>query len=353
MDLFRSADFDGHEEIVFASEPQAGLTAIIAVHSTALGPACGGVRFYPYADESQAATDVLRLSRGMSYKNAMAGLPMGGGKAVIIGDPRAIRTDALMAAFGRAVDKLNGRYITAMDVGVTEADMEVIARETRYVAGYAQAGREGGDPSPMTAYGVFLGIKAAVRHVFGTDQLSGLTVGVQGLGKVGFDTARQLKAAGAALVVADVNPEAVRRAVDELGARAVGVDAILGEACDVLSPCALGAILNDATIPALKARIVAGGANNQLARDHHGAMLKAKGVLYAPDYVINGGGVIRVAAQWLCEGDAWARARAGTIAETLATIFALSDESGDTTNAVADFMARERIAAARPLARAA
>lgn len=353
MAVFDQPDFAGHEDVVFATDPASGLRTIIALHSTALGPASGGCRMYPYADDAAALTDALRLSRGMSFKNAMADLPLGGGKAVIIGDPKAQKTEALLRAFAAEVEKLGGRYITAMDVGMTEADMGVFASVTRHVAGYAQAGKEGGDPSPMTALGIFAGIKAAVRAAFKTDDLKGLRVAVQGLGKVGYDTAVYLHAAGAELIVADVNAAAVARAQKELSATAVAPADILRADADVLSPCALGAVLNDETIPALKVRIVAGGANNQLARDRHGAMLRDRGILYAPDYVINGGGIIRVCAQLIGQSDAWARAKTENIAATLSAIFAEAARTGEPTNVIADRMATARIAPARPLRAAA
>ncbi len=344
MSVFESVDFDHHETVAYFDEQKSGLKSIIAIHSTALGPACGGCRMYPYTDEQAALTDVLRLSRGMSYKNAMADIPFGGGKAVVIGDPAKDKTEAKLLAFGRAVESLGGRYITAMDVGMKQADLPVIARATKYAAGYDQPGKTGGDSGPMTALGVFLGLKAAVKHRLKTDQLKGLTVAIQGLGKVGGSLARQLHGDGAKLVVADMHAAHVRQAVDAYGARPVAVDAIVTAECDVFAPCALGAILDDKTVPAMKAKVVAGAANNQLARDHHGAMLRERGVLYAPDYVINGGGVICVAGQILGWSDAEIEKRTRAIAPMLSRIFARADAESAPTNVIADRMAEERIA---------
>lgn len=344
MSVFESVDFDHHETVAFFDDQNSGLKSIIAIHSTALGPACGGCRMYPYLNEEAALTDVLRLSRGMSYKNAMADIPFGGGKAVVLGDPNKDKTEGKLLAFGRAVENLGGRYVTAMDVGMKQADLPIIARTTRYAAGYDQPGKTGGDSAPMTALGVFLALKAAVKHRLKTDQLKGLTVAIQGLGKVGMRLAQQLHAEGASLVVADVHAGALREAKEKFGAREVAPDAIVTSECDVLAPCALGAILDDVTVPLLKAKVIAGAANNQLARDRHGAMLRERGVLYAPDYVVNGGGVICVAGQILGWSDAEIEARTRAIAPTLARIFARADAENAPTNIIADRMAQERIA---------
>ncbi len=347
MNVFDSPDFDHHEQVAFFDDKATGLKAIIAVHSTALGPACGGTRMYPYAGTDEALTDVLRLSRGMSYKNAIADLPLGGGKAVVLGDPAKDKTEARLAAYAKAVNALDGRYITAMDVGIGPKDMPVIARVTKHVAGYDQPGKKGGDSGPLTALGVFVGLKAAVKHRLGADTTKGLTVAVQGLGKVGMDVARRLHAEGARLIVADVSDDAVRRAVDAFGARPASPDGIVTAECDVLSPNALGAILNDDTVMALKAKVVAGGANNQLARDPHGKILMERGVLYAPDYVINGGGIIRVAGQIYEWDDAEIERRVLAIAGTLTAIFNRAASEHLPTNVVADRIARERIARGR------
>ncbi|MEI9994492.1 MAG: Glu/Leu/Phe/Val dehydrogenase dimerization domain-containing protein [Rhizomicrobium sp.] len=347
MNVFDSADFDHHETVAFFDDKQTGLRAIIAIHSTALGPACGGTRMYPYASGDAALTDALRLSKGMSYKNAIADLPLGGGKAVILGNPATDKSEAKFAAYAEAINALGGRYITAMDVGVVPADMPVIARGTPHIAGYDQPGRAGGDSGPATALGVFAGLKAAVKHRLGTDTTKGLRVAIQGLGKVGMGVAKRLQAEGARLIVADTNMTAVREAVETLGAVAATPDQIVTVECDVLSPNALGAILNDQTIPRLSARVVAGGANNQLARDHHGAMLRDREILYAPDYVINGGGIIRVAAQIEDWSDAEVERRVLGIADTLGAIFSRAARDGEPTSTIADRMAEERIARGR------
>ena len=353
MNVFESPDFDHHEQVAFFDDKATGLKAIIAVHSTAMGPACGGTRMYPYATGDDALTDVLRLSRGMSYKNAIADLPLGGGKAVILGDPAKDKSEARLTAYAEAVNALGGRYITAMDVGVGPKDMPVIARATKYVAGFDQPGKKGGDSGPLTALGVFTGLKAAVKHRLGTDTTKGLTVAIQGLGKVGMDVARRLHAEGARLVVADVNADAVRRAVDAFGARQDSPDSIVTTECDVFSPNALGAILGDETVQELKAKVVAGGANNQLARDPHGKALMERGVLYAPDYVINGGGIIRVAGQIYEWDDAEIERRVLAIGDTLGAIFRRAEAEQLPTNAIADRMAVERIARGRETAKAA
>jgi leucine dehydrogenase len=353
MNVFDSPDFDHHEAVSFFDDKTTGLRAIIAIHSTAMGPACGGTRMYPYATTDAALTDALRLSRGMSYKNAIADLPLGGGKAVIIGDPATGKSDAKFAAYAQAVNTLGGRYITAMDVGILPADMPVIARGTKYIAGYDQPGKAGGDSGPATALGVFAGLKAAVKHRLGTGTTKGLRVAIQGLGKVGMGVARRLHAEGAQLIVADTNAAAVAHAVETLGAVAVAPDQIVTVACDVLSPNALGAILDDRSIPQLSAKVVAGGANNQLARDHHGAMLRDRDILYAPDYVINGGGIIRVAAQIENWSDAEVQRRVLGIADTLTAIFVRAAKDGEPTSVIADRMARERIVQGKRPAKAA
>lgn len=354
MNVFESPDFDHHEAVAFFDDAESGLKAIIAIHSTALGPACGGTRMYPYATADAALTDVLRLSKGMSYKNAIADLPLGGGKAVIIGNPGKEKSDAKFVAYAEAINTLGGRYITAMDVGIVPQDMPVIARGTKFIAGYDQPGRAGGDSGPATALGVFVGLKAAVRHRLGSDTTKGLRVAIQGLGKVGMGVAKRLHAEGAKLIVADTNMAAVTQAVETLGAVAATPDQIVTCECDVLSPNALGAILNDQSISRLHARVIAGGANNQLARDHHGAMLRDRDILYAPDYVINGGGVIRVAAQIENWSDNEVERRVLGIADTLSAIFERAARDGEPTNVIADRMAEERIALGKsPAAKAA
>jgi len=346
--VFEFPDFDNHEQVLFGRDADSGLMAIIAVHDTALGPACGGCRMWPYAGEAEALRDVLRLSRGMSYKNAMAGLALGGGKSVIIGDSRRHKSDALFRAFGRLVDSLGGRYIAAEDVGITTADVAVMGQTTRHVAGLTNGHAASGDPSPFTAHGVFLGIQAAVRHRFGSDSLAGVRVAVQGLGNVGSHLCRELHAAGARLVVSDIHADAVARVVEAYGATAVAPDAIHAADVDIFAPCALGAVLNDDSLTTLKARIVAGAANNQLAHDGVGESLRELGVLYAPDYVINAGGIINVSAEVLRGYDRDAVMRqVARIPHTLADIFARADRDGRPTSQIADDMARERLAAAR------
>ncbi len=348
MSVFESRDFDGHETVAFFDHKPSGLKAIIAIHSTALGPACGGTRFYPYANGDDALSDVLRLSRGMSYKSAIAGLPLGGGKAVIVGDPARDKTEARLRAYADAINALGGRYITAMDVGILPKDMPVIARGTTHIAGYDQPGKPGGDSGPPTALGVFVGLKAAVKHRLGADSTKGLTVAIQGLGKVGMNLAGRLHEEGAKLIVSDVNADNARKAAAAFGACVVAPNEIVTAECDVLSPNALGAILNARTIPELKARVVAGAANNQLARDEQGAMLAERNILYAPDYVINGGGIIRVAGQIFEWSEAEIERRVLGIAATLESIFARAAKETAATNAIADRIAEERMAKGKP-----
>jgi leucine dehydrogenase len=346
MDVTRLPAFDDHEIVRHIQDDESGLEAIIAVHSTVMGPAIGGCRFWHYASAEDAATDALRLSRAMTLKNAMADIPFGGGKSVIMA--RGPKTPALLQAFGRALDALGGRYITAEDVGIGVADLREVRKASRYVAGIPHGGRHGGNPAPYTAYGVFLGLKAAVAHRLGTGGLAGLRIGVQGLGSVGYRLCRHLHEAGARLVVSDVDEEAVRRAAREFGARAVVPDAILGADVDVLAPCALGGCLDDATIPRIRAKVVAGAANNQLLESRHGGALHARGILYAPDYVINAGGVISVAHEYQGDSDdreVWEHV--GIIADNLHEIFAESARSGRPTNAIADEVALARLATRR------
>ncbi|KIC20887.1 Glu/Leu/Phe/Val family dehydrogenase [Leisingera sp. ANG-Vp] len=288
-----------HEEIYRVEEASAGLLGFIAIHSTHLGPAAGGLRMRPYASEAEALTDVERLSEGMTYKNAAAGLPLGGGKAVIIGDPATQKTPELLRAFARAIQSLDGRYITAEDMGMSPADMGVMAEETAFVAGLADGDFASGDPSPITARGIFNAIRTARVHKHGSSVLAGVTVAVQGLGHVGWHLCRFLHEAGAGVVVTDIDPDRVEKAVAEFGARAVPLEQIYAVEADVFAPCAVGGILNEVTIPQLKADIVAGGANNQLATAADGEALHRRGILYAPDFVANGGGIINVATEIL------------------------------------------------------
>ena len=343
MNIYDFPDFDHHQAVTFFDDKKTGLRAIIAIHSTALGPACGGTRMYPYATHDAALIDALRLSRGMSYKNAIADLPLGGGKAVIIGNPATAKSEAMFAAYAEAVNTLGGRYVTAMDVGMLPPDMQAISRGTKFIAGYDQPGKTGGDSGPATALGVFCGLKAAVKHRLGAESTKGIRVAIQGLGKVGMGVAKRLHAEGAKLIVADTRKALVDEAVEKLGAVASTPDEIVTAHCDVLSPNALGAILNDETIPRLHARVIAGAANNQLARDSHGTMLHDRDILYAPDFVINAGGIIRVAAQIENWSDVEVERRVLGIAGTLNAIFARAVKDGVPTNVIADRIAVERI----------
>lgn len=349
--IFDLPDFDDHEGVHLFRDAQAGLTAVIAIHSTHLGPAAGGARYWHYADSAQAVTDALRLSRGMSYKNAMAGLPMGGGKGVILADKGTPpKTREQLTAFGRAIESLNGRYVTAEDVGMSDADMLAIATETRHVSGLPVAsGMAGGDPGPLTAIGVHLGVLAAIKRGLGKDSAKGVHVAIQGVGSVGGGTARKLAADGAKLTLADVNADRARALAAELGADWVDAADIMTVEADVFSPNALGAILTEESIAALKAPIIAGGANNQLATAADGQRVQDRGILYAPDYVINAGGIINVALEYLgAQGrEGGSRddvlARIALIPERLETIWDESTASGTPASDVADAMARRLI----------
>ena len=343
LDARAAPGFDAHEQVVLVRDAATGLHAVIAIHSTHLGPAAGGVRRWTYASEAAALTDALRLSRGMSYKNAMAGLQAGGGKAVVIAG--APKTEALLEAFGDAVAQLGGRYVTAEDVGMTEHDMTIVARRTAHVAGLpVAAGHVGGNPGPFTARGVLVGLKAAVHHRLGRDSLKGLHVSVQGVGSVGGALARALASEGARLTLADANADRAAVLAAELGAAQVPVEAIMAVPADVFSPNALGAILDETSIAALDVAIVAGAANNQLATAQDGARLAARGILYAPDYVINAGGIISVMAEYLGETSlARVNAQVDAIGPRLATLFADADASGLPTDVVADRTAQRLI----------
>lgn len=346
MSVFSHRDFDHHEHVVFCCDRDSGLRAIIAIHNTHRGPSLGGCRMWPYPDAAAALSDVLRLARGMTYKSAMADLPLGGGKSVIIGDPRRDKSSELWRAFGRFVENLGGRYIVAEDSGVTVADLKQVAEQTRHVAGIIDKpsadGIRSGDPSPATAYGVFTGLKAAVEHRLGRIDLEGLRVAVQGLGSVGFRLARHLREAGAVLWVTDLYPERVREAVETLGAEAVDAEAIHDQEVDVFVPCALGSVINDDTLPRLKAKVIAGAANNQLAEIRHGRLLRERGILYAPDYVINAGGVMDIAL----EQQGFDRERLlrhlDGIRDTLLEIFERADRENRPTAEIADRIAEER-----------
>ncbi|MDX1433029.1 MAG: Glu/Leu/Phe/Val dehydrogenase dimerization domain-containing protein [Gammaproteobacteria bacterium] len=347
MSVFQHDEFDGHEQVAFFKDDQSGLRAIIAVHNTNLGPALGGVRMWPYASDAEALRDVLRLSRGMTYKSALAGLPFGGGKSVIIGDPHRDKSDALMAAMGRCVERLAGRYIAAEDSGTNVDDIRTMATETAHVAGIASksttgGGERSGDPSPATARGVFVGLRAAVRHKLGRDDLDGVRVAVQGVGNVGRRLVGYLREAGAECWIADIHSESVERTADETGAVPVDGDALIDLDVDVFAPCALGAVINSESIPRLRAGIVAGAANNQLESCAHGEVLMHKGILYAPDYVINAGGVIDVAFERTGYDLDKVVAKIDGIGVALTEIFERSDAEQRPTSVVADDLARER-----------
>ena len=338
-------DFDDHELLSLVRDAASGLTAIIAIHSTHLGPAGGGTRFWHYGDRESSITDALRLSRGMSYKNAMAGLAMGGGKAVILSDAQGTKTPAMIAAFARAVDGLGGRYVTAQDVGMSAEDMIAISKGTRFVSGLPpKSGGAGGDPGPSTATGVFLGVQAAVRRALGRDDLSGVHLAIQGVGSVGGGLARRAAAAGAKLTLADKNGDHARALATEIGAEIVATDDIMKVEADVFCPCALGAILTEETIAGLKVSIVAGGANNQLATLADGDRLQARGILYAPDYVINAGGIINVAIEYLGNGDrSVVDSKIAGIPDRLNAVWDGSAATGDNPARVADAMAQKLI----------
>lgn len=297
MQLFDYMTAHGHEQVVFFQDKDSGLKAIVAIHNTNLGPALGGTRMWPYASEEDALVDVLRLSRGMTYKAAVAGLALGGGKAVIIGNPAKDKTTALLRAYGRCIATLKGRYITAEDVGTSQPDMDIIRQETVYVTGISPEKGGSGDPSPFTALGVLHGMRAAAGVVFGSEELAGRRVVVQGLGQVGRYLCRLLAGEGAVLTVTDINPRAVDQVVKEYGAKAVAPDQVYTLEADIYAPCALGAVVNDATVDRLKYRLIAGSANNVLSEDRHGDILHQRGVMYVPDYVINAGGLINVAEE--------------------------------------------------------
>lgn len=346
MAVFDHPEFDAHESLHYVQDPDSGLHAIIAIHSTALGPAAGGCRRWQYANDIEALTDVLRLSRGMTYKNAIAGLKFGGGKSVIIATESAPKTPQLFRAFGRAVESLGGRYVTAEDVGCSVDDMRHVNEETAFVSGLPRDGENaGGDPSPMTALGVFLGIQAAIKARLGTDSLRDIRVAVQGVGHVGLNLCRLLHEAGATISVSDVNRDNLKLAKDELPVTEIAPADLLYADVDVLAPCALGNILTSQTIPQLKATVIAGAANNQLATEADGARLADRDILYAPDYVINAGGIINVAHEYY-GGSSEQRVREdiNRIPERLDLIFAEAKAGKQPTNIIADELARRIVA---------
>ncbi|TMV10182.1 Glu/Leu/Phe/Val dehydrogenase [Ruegeria sediminis] len=338
-----TVDVPEHEQVIQFEDAASGLSGFIAIHSTQLGPAAGGVRMRPYGHRTEALNDALRLSRGMTYKNAAANLPLGGGKAVIIGDPSSDKSPALLRAFGRAVESLAGRYWTAEDMGMTPEDMAAIGTETRFVAGLADGEFASGDPSPVTARGIFNAIRTTARHRFGTADLAGKTVSVQGLGHVGYHLCRFLHGAGAKLIVTDIDAEQVARVAAEFSAMPVAPDAIYGAEADIFAPCAIGAILNETSIPLLKVGAVAGGANNQLATDADGQRLHQRGILYAPDFVANGGGIINVATEILriSNREEWVAGKLEALDRTMDRILARAITQSVSPNDVAEAIVHE------------
>lgn len=344
MKIFKRLEEHDYEQLVICQDKTTGLKAIIAIHDTTLGPALGGTRMWTYESEEAAIEDALRLARGMTYKNAAAGLNLGGGKAVIIGDPRTDKNDEMFRVFARYIEGLNGRYITAEDVGTTEEDMDLIHLETDYVVGTSTGSGASGNPSPVTALGVYKGMKAAAKEAFGDDSLAGKTIAVQGVGNVAYALCDYLHEEGAKLIVTDINEEAVQRAVNAFGATAVGIDEIYSQEADIFAPCALGAVINDETIPQLKVKVIAGSANNQLKDPAHGDQIHEMGIVYAPDYVINSGGVINVADELDGYNRERALKRVAGIYDTIEKIFAISKRDNIPSYVAADRLAEERIA---------
>lgn len=344
MTVFSARGFRQHEQVTHFHDRETGLKAIVAIHDTTMGPSGGGCRMYPYRSDADALDDALRLSRAMTYKLALIESHFGGGKSVIIGDPKRDKSEALLRAFGRCIERLGGRYTVGEDVGITVEDMEIIRQETQYCVGLAD---RAGDTSPPTAYGVFRGILAAVKHKLHRDGVDGVRIAVQGLGAVGYRLCDYLAKDGAKLLVADIDEKLVERAVDAFGAVAIDPEAIVAAETDVLAPCAMGGVVDDRTLPRIKARIIAGAANNQLLEDRHAGLLAERGILYAPDYVINGGGAINATA----EGPGYDKnavvARVKRIYDTLIEVFECADREARSTVEIADRMAEERLAAKR------
>jgi leucine dehydrogenase len=348
MKLFDTIADMGHEQLVLCQDSASGYRGIIAIHSTVLGPALGGTRFWNYASDEEAIVDALRLARGMTYKNAVAGLNLGGGKSVIIGNNKTADREMIFRAHGRFVESLGGRYITAEDVGTSTADMDYVHMETDYVSGLA--GRSG-DPSPVTAHGVFRAIQASAKERWGSDDLNTKTVGIQGCGHVGYYLSKELHEAGAKLIVTDIDGERVKRVVSEFGARPVGTEEIYGVQADIFAPCALGAIINDKTIPQLKVEIVAGAANNVLLDEHHGDALERRSIMYAPDYVANAGGVINVYGELAGWTSARSFRKADEIYDTILKVFAIAKAEKIPTYLAADRLAEQRIKAVGSMVR--
>ena len=349
--MFDQSAFDAHEDVHFFHDEDSGLRAIIAIHSTALGPSAGGTRMWDYPDSHSMLTDALRLSQGMSYKNAMASIPHGGGKAVIWGNSKTDKSPALFRAFGRAVESLHGRYWTAEDVGIETADIEIAAEETAYAAGLTSSQAASGDPSPITAIGVFRGIQLAAERVYGSADLNGKTVAIQGVGSVGGYTAEYLAEAGANLIITDIDQQALADIAQKTGAKIVAPDEIYDADADIFSPNALGAILNEDTLRRLKVKVIAGGANNQLVIPAMGEFVRRAGILYAPDYVINGGGIINVAAEISgTYSRAWVDQKLEALMGTLGEVLDQALATDQPTNVVADAIAEARIATAKKAA---
>jgi leucine dehydrogenase len=348
MQLFDTIAEMGHEQVVVCHDKASGYRGIIAIHDTTLGPALGGCRFWHYASDDEAIVDALRLSRGMTYKNAVAGLNLGGGKSVIIGDNRTVSREMIFRAHGRFVESLGGRYVTAEDVGTSPSDMDYVHMETDYVAGLAGLS---GDPSPVTAHGVFRAIQAAAFQKWGSDDLSGKRIAIQGCGHVGAYLAKELSAAGAKIVVTDIDAERVRAVIDSTGATAVGKDEIYSVQADIFAPCALGGVINDTTIPQLKVQIVAGAANNQLLETRHGDRLEELGILYAPDYVANAGGVINVYSELAGWNAERSLRKADEIYHTILGVFEIAAQEGIPSYLAADRLAERRLKAVSTMVR--
>jgi len=350
MEIFKRLEEHNYEELIMCHDKASGLKAIICIHDTTLGPGVGGTRMWNYPTEEEALTDVLRLARGMTYKNAVAGLNAGGCKGVIIADPKKDKSEALFRAYGRFVQSLNGRFNTGEDVGISLADLEYVNMETDFIVGRESTS---GDPGPVTGFGVFRGIEACAKEVWGSEVLADKTVAVQGLGHVGYALCEYLHEEGAKLIVADINEKMVQQAIDKFGAEAVKPEGIYGVQCDIFAPCALGAVINDGTIPQLKCKIIAGSANNQMKEARHGEIIHEKGILYAPDYVINAGGVINV-YQDICEGD-YKRTQTlqqiSRIYDSIEKVIAISKRDNISTYRAADIMAEERIQSIRNINR--
>jgi leucine dehydrogenase len=348
MDMFADIQSMGHEQVVLCHDASCGYLGVVAIHDTTLGPALGGTRFWNYKSTDEAITDALRLARGMTYKSAVAGLALGGGKSVIVGDNKRRDHEALFRAHGRFIETLGGRYITAEDVGTSPDDMELVRLETDHVAGLMG---HSGDPSPVTSYGVYKGMKAAAKFRWGSDSLEGKTIAVQGAGKVAYYLCQHLKEEGASIIVTDIDAEKVKRVVKEMGAKAVAPDEIYDQKADVYAPCALGATVNDETLKRLKVEVIAGGANNQLAEERHGDELERKGITYAPDYVINGGGVINVYGElhgWTMQQ---AKKKAGEIYDTIHRVLEMAKQEGIPSYQAADRVAEQRIRGVKGLGR--